>query len=122
MANPPTSDPDLWTPPVKLCSALTKSSFAYESTAKRWPSILSNLLTSLQQASYALSYSSKDQKEKITEADVIADSVDALLKEIKDDKELAPIRGGPTTDGGPSTEAFDTLIEKEGWTWYNAPW
>ncbi len=123
MAQPPRSDPDLWVPPVTLCSAINKESFAYESTTKRWPSILSNLVASLQQATYALSYSSKDQKPKIQEAEQIIEKVHALVKAIADDEKLQPINGSPSKDGAPETkDSYDALIQKESWSWHNAPW
>ncbi|KDN50871.1 DUF89-domain-containing protein [Tilletiaria anomala UBC 951] len=123
MAAPPTSDPKLWIPPVTLSSAVDHSSFAYESTVSRWPQILtSNVIQNLEQASYALSFSSKDQSEKIKEADEIIDKAHKFLQEIKDDRQIQPIQGGPQADGAPSSEAYDSLIEANKWTWHKAPW
>ena len=36
-----------WTPPVAPCSASDPSSFAYESTVKRWPTILTGVIDEL---------------------------------------------------------------------------
>lgn len=36
-----------WTPPVAPCSASQRTSFAYESTVKRWPTILTGVIDEL---------------------------------------------------------------------------
>ncbi len=48
----------------------------------------------------------------------------ALKHDMSRDRPLEPIGvvSGKDADQGPSTELFDSTIEKENWTWFQAPW
>lgn len=43
-----------WSPPVPLCSASVKDSFAYESTVRRWPIILTTVIDELSKQNASL--------------------------------------------------------------------
>ncbi|CBQ69928.1 conserved hypothetical protein [Sporisorium reilianum SRZ2] len=114
----------VWSPPVAPTSAKDKSSFAYESTVHRWPAILTQVIDGIYSANHALSYSRTNQSAKIQEGKQIIEKVAALKHDMGRDRPLEPIRvvSGHDADQGPSTELFDSTIEKEKWTWFNAPW
>lgn len=114
----------VWSPPVPPSSAQDKSSFAYESTVHRWPAILTQVIDGIYSANHALSYSRTNQSAKIEEGKKIIEKVAALKHDMSRDRPLEPIRviGGEDADHGPSTELFDTTIDKEKWTWFTAPW
>lgn len=114
----------VWSPPVPLTSAKDKSSFAYESTVHRWPAILAQVIDGIYSANHALSYSRTNQSAKIQEGKQIIEKVAALKHDMSRDRPLEPIRvvSGQDADQGPSTELLDATIEKEQWTWFQAPW
>ncbi|KAI3481645.1 hypothetical protein L1887_55778 [Cichorium endivia] len=142
----------VWSPPVSLASAKDKTryvptpprfldlvhpadpalvslllraiSFAYESTVHRWPAILTQVIDSIYSANYALSYSRTNQSAKIDEGKQIIEKIAALKHDMSRDRPLEPIGvvSGKDADEGPSTELFDSVIDKEHWTWFQAPW
>ncbi|SPC64964.1 uncharacterized protein UHOD_07915 [Ustilago sp. UG-2017b] len=114
----------VWSPPVAPSSATDKSSFAYQSTVHRWPAILTQVIDGIYSANHALSYSRTNQSAKIEEGKQIIEKVAALKHDMGRDRPLEPIGvvAGQDADNGPSTELFDSTIEKEKWTWFKAPW
>ncbi|KAJ1020883.1 hypothetical protein NDA18_005731 [Ustilago nuda] len=114
----------VWSPPVAPSSATDKSSFAYQSTVHRWPAILTRVIDGIYSANHALSYSRTNQSAKIEEGKQIIEKVAALKHDMGRDRPLEPIGvvAGQDADNGPSTELFDSTIEKEKWTWFKAPW
>ena len=99
-------------------------SFAYESTVHRWPAILTQVIDGIYSANHALSYSRTNQSAKIEEGKQIIEKVAALKHDMSRDRALEPIGvvSGQDADQGPSTELFDSTIDKEKWTWFSAPW
>lgn len=111
MASPPTNDPQMWVPPVKLDSAAVPGSFAQETIIKRWPSILSDLLGKLEQAQGHTGTSA----DKAAEARQIAERVRSILIELKEDSLLSQI-------GTPYSKNYDAMIAAHQWTWASCPW
>ncbi|EPQ27316.1 uncharacterized protein PFL1_05238 [Pseudozyma flocculosa PF-1] len=115
-----------WSPPVPPSSAKDKDSFAYESTVKRWPAILTQVIDSIYAANHALSYSRTDQSAKIAEGKEIIEKIAALKHDMSRDRPLEPINVDPNNpderDDGPPTDLFDKTIQTNGWTWFAAPW
>ncbi|EST08325.1 protein of unknown function DUF89 [Kalmanozyma brasiliensis GHG001] len=114
----------VWSPPVAPSSAKDKSSFAYESTVHRWPAILTQVIDGIYSANHALAYSRTNQTAKIEEGKQIIEQVAALKHDMSRDRPLEAIGvvSSKDADEGPSTELFDSTIEKEKWTWFSAPW
>ena len=101
-----------WTPPVPLTSASDKSSFAYESTVKRWPAILTQVIDGLYSASYTLGASDASD-----EAKRIIERIAALKHDMGRDRPLQPINAQD-----PDTSLFDKTIAHNNWSWFSAPW
>ncbi|CEH14179.1 Uncharacterized conserved protein [Ceraceosorus bombacis] len=111
-----------WDPPVPLWSATDKSSFAYESTSKRWPEILAGTISGLVNAAHALSY--QDDGENVTgkmeESKVIIEKLSKLKHDMGRDRPLEAIGLSESDESG--TAEFDEVVKQKGWTWFNAPW
>lgn len=108
-----------WLPPVEPWSPKDKDSFAFQSVAHRWPTIITSAIDALYQASYALSYSSNRSvaDAKIDEAKAIVERLSKLKHDMGRDRPLEKIGN----DGGDPTDEFDSVVERNNWTWYSAP-
>ncbi|CAO1614761.1 unnamed protein product [Sympodiomycopsis kandeliae] len=103
------------------CSATDKESFAFESTARRWPTILTQAIDGLYQASSALSSlsSASDTQAKVEESKKIIAQISQLKHDIGRDRPLEKL----AQDAGPSVELYNRLIDTLGApTWFNVPW
>lgn len=90
-------------------SAVDKDSFAFESTAKRWPIILSQAIDALYQASSTSGVSSSS----------LIESLSRLKHDIGRDKNLEDI----PQDSGPSVKLYNDQLRHLGYpTWFSAPW
>ncbi|PWN22259.1 DUF89-domain-containing protein [Microstroma glucosiphilum] len=101
-------------------SASDKQSFAYESTAKRWPTILTQAIDGLYQAASALSSSSsaQDVRAKVDESKSIIEKLSKLKHDIGRDHPLHKLE----QDSGPSVDLYNSIIEEEKPTWFTAAW
>lgn len=102
-------------------SATDKQSFAFESTAKRWPTILTQAIDGLYQASAALSATSsaQDTAAKVEESKQIIAKISQLKHDIGRDRPLENLQ----QDSGPSVELYNKIIAQLGSpTWFNVPW
>jgi len=99
-------------------------SFAYTSTVTRWPSILTQAIDGLYQASNALVYSRTDQQEKISESKIIVEKISGLKHDLGRDRPLLPIT---SSSNEPSTDLLNQTLataESKGQplTWFSSPW
>lgn len=94
-------------------------SFAYQSVAHRWPTIITSAIDSLYQASYALSYSSNRilAEKKTAEAKIIIERLSKLKHDMGRDRPLEVIGN----DGGDVTDDYDRIVKSNEWTWFTAP-
>lgn len=102
-------------------SASDKTSFAFESTARRWPTILTQAIDGLYQAAAALSSlsSADDTAAKVEESKQIIAKVSQLKHDIGRDRPLDKLQ----QDSGPSVDLYNKLIDQLGApTWFNVPW
>lgn len=102
-------------------SAKDQTSFAFESTAKRWPTILTQAIDGLYQASSALSSlsSAQDATARAEESKDIIAKISQLKHDIGRDRPLDELQ----QDSGPSVELYNKLLEQLGSpTWFNVPW
>ena len=72
-----------WKPPVELYSASDKSTFAYESTTKRWPRILTQIIDELN------SHFDTCDGDKLKEAKQLINDIGILKYDIMHDRELS---------------------------------
>ena len=77
---------------VDLCSASDSTSFAYESTVKRWPQILTGVIDELATINGAV-----EDREKVKESQGIIAGIAGLIYEIRHDRQLSPIPGSYIT-------------------------
>lgn len=77
-----------WFPEPRLCSASDRSSFAYESTVKRWPAILTGIVSELA----ATHHLSRDV-DLISQGQNIIAEIGGLIYEMRHDRELLPLSG-----------------------------
>lgn len=98
---------------------LALPSFAYQSVAQRWPTIITSSIDALYQASYALSYSSRRSEAvaKTEEAKAIIERLSKLKHDMGRDRALETI----DKDGGDDTKGYNEVIEANEWTWFTAP-
>ncbi|CAO1638224.1 unnamed protein product [Parajaminaea phylloscopi] len=97
-----TSSPAPW-------SAADQQSFAFESTAKRWPIILSQAIDALYQASATTGVSSSS----------LIESLSKLKHDIGRDRQLEDI----PQDSGASVKLYNEELARLGHpTWFSAPW
>lgn len=101
-------------------SAKDQTSFAFESTARRWPTILTQAVDALYNAAAALSSSSSasDTAAKVEESKVIIEKLAKLKHDIGRDRPLEKL----TQDGGPNVTLYNDIIERDSPTWFNAAW
>ncbi|KPV72089.1 uncharacterized protein RHOBADRAFT_48988 [Rhodotorula graminis WP1] len=109
-----------WTPPFPLCSASQKESFAYESTVKRWPVILTQIIDEVARINGELTTSDAD---KVTEGKKVINDIAGMIYEMRHDKVLTPLE--PTGLPDDTKEYNDELAHwaSQGTdTWFTAPW
>ncbi|KAL8291312.1 hypothetical protein RQP46_002290 [Phenoliferia psychrophenolica] len=110
-----------WIPPVAPCSASDRTSFAYESTVKRWPTILTGVIDEL--ATLNGSLLDPTDANKLRESKEIIQSIAGLIYEMRHDRVLPPIE----SDGLPADLSFynshllsASLTSTN--TWFTASW
>ncbi|BGP27397.1 duf89 domain protein [Rhodotorula toruloides] len=112
-----------WSAPVPLCSASQKESFAYESTVKRWPVILTGVVDELNKINGTLSGSTDDEQAKLAEGKQLINEISGLIYEMRHDRELSPL---PPTGLPDDTAAYNDelaqLAERGQNNWFSAPW
>ncbi|GAA5876907.1 hypothetical protein JCM1840_002700 [Sporobolomyces johnsonii] len=111
-----------WIPPVPLVSASNKESFAYESTVKRWPIILTGVVDELARINGTLA-GNGDDKDKVTEGKQLINDIGGLIYEMRHDRELPPLQ--PTGYPDDTSHYNDELAaaSPDGKTrWFNASW
>ncbi|GAA6022458.1 hypothetical protein JCM10207_004400 [Rhodosporidiobolus poonsookiae] len=118
-----------WTPPYPLCSASQSYSFAYESTVKRWPIILTGIIDDIAKINGQLSPSpsnptpTDDDKQKVDEGKKLIEEIGQLIYEMRHDRELSPI---PDTGLPADTALYNSELSKladQGQNkWFTAPW
>ncbi|BGP19757.1 hypothetical protein JCM10213_003603 [Rhodosporidiobolus nylandii] len=113
-----------WTPSVPLCSASQPESFAYESTVKRWPIILTGIIDELSQINGTLAHSQdKDEQEKEQEGKKLINEIGGLIYEMRHDRELVPLEDtGAPHDTQIYNSELAQLKEKGQGKWFSAPW
>lgn len=100
------------TPPPYLNSET--DSFAHESLAKRWPSIVNSLLEAFESAK-----AKATDPEAVKEAETIVTQINGLLKELETAGEIQPI----PEETGKDIAAYNEHLKKTpGLTWKEAPW
>ncbi|KAK4330351.1 putative Damage-control phosphatase [Rhodotorula toruloides] len=112
-----------WTPPVPLCSASQKESFAFESTVKRWPIILTGVVDELNKIDGALSASTDDEQAKLAEGKQLINEISGLIYEMRHDRELSPLQAtGLPDDTAAYNDELAQLAEKGQNKWFTSPW
>ncbi|BGP43169.1 Hairy/enhancer-of-split with YRPW motif protein 2 [Rhodotorula kratochvilovae] len=113
-----------WTPPYPLCSASQKESFAYESTVKRWPIILTGVVDELSRLNGEL-FASKEESdvEKVKEGKELIHAIGGLIYEMRHDRELVPLEStGLPDDTKEYNDELEFLASKGENKWFTAPW
>ncbi|GAA5863437.1 hypothetical protein JCM8547_006980 [Rhodosporidiobolus lusitaniae] len=114
-----------WTPPYPLCSASQKDiSFAYESTVKRWPIILTGVVDEVASVNHSLAHStSSEDQEKEREGKEVINRVGELIYEMRHDRELTPLdASGLPDDIATYNSTLSALAEKGENKWFTSPW
>ncbi|GJN93724.1 hypothetical protein Rhopal_006781-T1 [Rhodotorula paludigena] len=113
-----------WVPPVPLCSASQKESFAYESTVKRWPVILTGIVDELSRLNGELSSSQEAQaQDKVKEGKQLIHDIGGLIYEMRHDRELTPLEAtGLPDDSAVYNDELQQLADKGHNKWFTAPW
>jgi hypothetical protein len=108
-----------WIPSVPLCSASQATSFAYESTVKRWPAILTGIVSELA----AVNHLSRDE-EAVAQGQAIIAELGGLIYEMRHDRELSPLVD--TTQIPGDVELYNAELrrmkELGQHTWFSASW
>lgn len=117
-----TSQGENYTQTSYLCTTtdcFVDASFAFQSVAKRWPTIITSAIDGLYQASHALSYSSNQTaaESKVQEAKILIERLSKLKHDMGRDRPLEVIG----EDGGDSTVEYDDVVISNDWTWFTAP-
>ncbi|GAA5874927.1 hypothetical protein JCM8547_003613 [Rhodosporidiobolus lusitaniae] len=114
-----------WTPPFPLCSASQEGSFAHESTVKRWPILLNDVVNEVEHAVAALfdsSFSSSDRI-KASEGTEIVRQVKQLAVDILAGAELSCLEpAGLPDDYTLYNSQIETLKNEGQGSWLTAPW
>ncbi|GAA5895554.1 hypothetical protein JCM6882_000338, partial [Rhodosporidiobolus microsporus] len=115
-----------WLPPYPLCSASQQESFAYESTVKRWPIILTGVVDEIARLNHDLttaSSASDEDREKVEEGKRIINQIGELVYEMRHDRELKPLEGaGLPDDTALYNSELAALAAKGQNKWFTAPW
>ncbi|KAH8923330.1 DUF89 domain-containing protein [Atractiella rhizophila] len=109
-------------PPYPVASASQRSgpqtSFAYESTVRRWPQILTSAIDGLNKLNFTL----EDESLKREEGKFLISEIARLKHEISRDRELSEIED----DGEPTLATYNDLLrvnkEKGKGTWFTGDW
>ncbi|KAK4701394.1 damage-control phosphatase, subfamily III, partial [Phenoliferia sp. Uapishka_3] len=111
----------MWSPPVSLCSASQETSFAYESTVKRWPTILTGVIDQL--ATLNGNLLGEDDKDKLAESKEIIQSIAGLIYEMRHDRVLPAL---PDVGLPSDTSSYNSLLTSFSSTntnkWFTASW
>ncbi|BGP57978.1 hypothetical protein JCM8202_001932 [Rhodotorula sphaerocarpa] len=113
-----------WTPPVPLCSASQgEKSFAYESTVKRWPVILTGIVDELASLNGSNSAGTEDERERLAEGKQLIQDISGLIYEMRHDRVLTPIPATGLPDDSAIYDDELALLAKKGEDkWFSAPW
>ncbi|GAA5988957.1 hypothetical protein JCM11641_001254 [Rhodosporidiobolus odoratus] len=113
-----------WSPPVPVCSASQKESFAYESTVKRWPVILTGAVDEISKINGELTSSTEEgAKEKMAEGKQLINDIGGIIYEMRHDRVLSPIKATlPPNDTDVYKKELEQLAAKGQDTWFSAPW
>lgn len=84
--NEPLQQQQRWSPAAALCSASQLDSFAYESTVKRWPAILTGVVSELA----AVIHLSRDA-DLLSQGQAVIAAIGALIYEMRHDRQLLPL-------------------------------
>jgi len=119
-----------WQMPVRSFSPLDKNSFAYETVVKRWPTILTQIISTVSTEVHNLTvgpdaYSSRSQ-EKINEGKVIIQKISSIKHDMSRDKPLDLIE----EDGGSNIDVYNDCLrpgledrdDAQPWTWFKTSW
>lgn len=113
-------------PPAKFSiepySASNPDTFAYQSTIKRWPMILTNIIDRMVKINNALLDEGDHQSEKLKHGKMIISQISELKYQCARDKELGPI----VDDGGENLVLYNEELKKakaaNKSTWFTASW
>ncbi|GAA5967851.1 hypothetical protein JCM8115_000383 [Rhodotorula mucilaginosa] len=113
-----------WVPPVPLCSASQgEKSFAYESTVKRWPIILTGVVDELAKLNGENQSSTDEDKARLAEGKQLIQDISGLIYELRHDRVLSPIQAtGLPDDTQIYNDELAELAKKGEDKWFSAPW
>ncbi|KAI5477683.1 duf89 domain protein [Pseudohyphozyma bogoriensis] len=110
-----------WKPSVPVSSASQKTSFAYESTVKRWPTILTGCIDELARINGTL-LDDKDA-DKLKESKEIINSIAGLIYEMRHDRALSPlVESGCPEDTDVYNSELAELKEEGRDKWFTTSW
>ncbi|SCV73182.1 BQ2448_7107 [Microbotryum intermedium] len=115
--------PSTWKPSVELCSASQETSFAYESTVKRWPTILTGVIDELSKLNGHLLQ--PQDEAKLKESKALINEIAGLIYEMRHDRELSDI---DASAGLPDdVKLYNNVLaaaraEGKPIKWFNASW
>ncbi|SGY19843.1 BQ5605_C017g08345 [Microbotryum silenes-dioicae] len=115
--------PSSWKSSVELCSASQPTSFAYESTVKRWPTILTGVIDELSKLNGHLLQ--PQDEGKLKESKVLINDIAGLIYEMRHDRELPDIdaSAGLPNDAKVYNNVLATArAEGKPIKWFNASW
>ncbi|KAI5449589.1 Hairy/enhancer-of-split with YRPW motif protein 2 [Naganishia albida] len=117
-----------WTLPVDQFSPKDKDSFAYTTVVKRWPTIITNIVSTLSNELHVLTLAAEDEpgnaerEAKIEQGKAIIRDLSALKHDMGRNKVLAPIED----DGGANVDCYNDHLKslRHGGndTWFTASW
>lgn len=82
---------DLWKGEFLPCSASDHTSFAYESTVKRWPTIITSIIDSLASLNGLNQVKTPEHVAKLAESKGIIRDLAGLIYEMRHDRDLADL-------------------------------
>merc|ERR1712130_216743 len=106
-------------------SAARKNSFAYDTTVRRWPTILTQVVDAMFRQCHDLSLSGQDAS--VVEGKQIIEKISALKYELTHDRALVPLGVQANTNAlgssfAPSTALYDSVITSSSPTWFHSDW
>ncbi|GAA5875787.1 hypothetical protein JCM3774_006457 [Rhodotorula dairenensis] len=113
-----------WVPPVPLCSASQgEKSFAYESTVRRWPVILTGVVDELARLNGENEVGTEADKARLAEGKQLIQDISGLIYELRHDRTLAPLQAtGLPDDTQIYKDELAQLAKKGEDKWFSAPW
>lgn len=75
------------------CSASDPKSFAYESTVKRWPTIITSIIDSLASLNGLTNLNNELEIKKVEESKELIRNLAGLIYEIRHDRDLLDLEG-----------------------------